>query len=203
MFKKMKWIGLTGNIGTGKSTVAALFKQKGVPTVDADEIARLVVSPGRPGLTAVVHSFGHQILNSDGTLNRSKLGQIVFNDKEKLILLESILHPAIQKEVQSIRQDLKNKGYSFAVYDVPLLFEKKMETLFDKIILVTCDSESQKERIARRDKITEQEIQSRINSQLPLSEKIPKSDYVIDNSSSFENLQKNFQKVFEQLQSEK
>lgn len=121
----MKWIGLTGGIASGKSTVAQLLRDAQIPVIDADEIARGVVAQGGEGLTKVVSHFGQQILNSDGSLNRKKLGQKVFGRPEELRVLENILHPLVKAETTRRRQSLEQQNLPVAIYDVPLLFEKK------------------------------------------------------------------------------
>jgi dephospho-CoA kinase len=120
----MKWLGLTGGIASGKSTVAKILRELSVPVVDADELSRQAVRPGTAGLKKIKSQFGAIILNSDGTLNRGALGKIVFGSQEKLHLLEAILHPEIQELRAQERRRLEREGTLIAFYDVPLLFEK-------------------------------------------------------------------------------
>jgi len=121
----MKWFGLTGGIASGKSSVSQILKNEGFAVVDADAIAREVVEAGSPGLSAVKTHFGTEILKPDGSLDRKKLGQVVFGHPEKLLQLESILHPLVKQETLRQRNDHQAKGRDFVFYDVPLLFEKK------------------------------------------------------------------------------
>lgn len=199
----MRWIGLTGGIGTGKSTVSELFRSKGVPVADADQIAHQLVQPGKPGLKAVLQLFGNKVLKSDGSLDRKKLGQLVFQDKKALLQLEAILHPLVKEQVQKLRDDFAKQGHIFAVYDVPLLFEKNLQDQFDKIVLVYADPQVQFERILKRDHLSKDEINKRLNAQIPQDEKKQKADFVIDNSKSRDDLAKNFEKVYQVLQSGK
>jgi dephospho-CoA kinase len=199
----MKWIGLTGGIATGKSTVSKILKANGVPVVDADEIAHAVVELGRPGLQQVVSQFGKEVLKADGSLDRRKLGQAVFGNPGKLLQLENILHPLIQAETAALRKKYHDSGESFAIYDVPLLFEKKLEAHFDAIIVVTSSEEIQKSRMRQRDSLSEGEIHNRLKSQVPLSEKIRKANWVIKNEGSVQELESEVLKLLKKIQSGK
>ena len=123
----MKWIGLTGGIGTGKSTVGQLLRSLGLTVIDADEIARFVVQPGEPGLQALARVFGPAILNPDGTLHRAALGKRVFQNETERNQVERILHPLIRLETEKRKKACEERGEKIAIYDVPLLFEKNME----------------------------------------------------------------------------
>lgn len=169
--KKMKWIGLTGGIATGKSTVAKMLREQGYSVIDADELAKKAVSKYSPGLRSVVEKFGESVLSVDGDLDRKKLGQIVFADKNKLSQLEMLIHPFVQAEVEKQKTILTEQGYSLAFYDVPLLFEKNMFTQFDAIVLVSSSNELQKQRMQSRDRLTAEEINKRLSSQININEK--------------------------------
>lgn len=186
----MKWIGLTGGIATGKSTVSKILKAQGVPVVDADAIAREVVALGTPGLKLVESHFGKDVLHSDGSLDRRKLGQAVFGNPQKLLQLENILHPLIQAETAQQKKKYQDKGEAFAVYDVPLLFEKKLESQFDAIIVVTAKEELQKQRMKSRDQLSDDEIAKRLASQVPMDMKIKKANWVIFNEGNLQDLEK-------------
>ncbi|MDZ4662140.1 MAG: dephospho-CoA kinase [Pseudomonadota bacterium] len=184
----MKWIGLTGGIGSGKTTVAKNLDQMGVAVVYADQLARDATQVGSLGLESIKKKFGSEMVNSDGSLNRQALGKIVFSDKEKLKTVEQILHPLIAEKTKEIRSKLESQGRQYAIYDVPLLFEKKLEKQFDQIVLVYCEEKVQRERIFKRDLLSADEIELRIRSQMPLREKITKSDFVIYNGGTIEDL---------------
>lgn len=195
----MKWIGLTGGIASGKSLVAQYFRALGIPVVDADEVAKSVVKKDSPGLRSVVQRFGKEILDKNGELNREALGRKVFGKKQDLLDLEKIIHPLVQQEVLGQRRDLETKGYDLAVYDVPLLFEKNIPG-FDAIIVVNSTLDLQKKRIRERNQWSDTEIEQRIQAQLPLSEKIKKADYVIENIASKEELKQKVVDLLAQIQ---
>lgn len=185
----MKWIGLTGGIGCGKSTVSQKLLQRSIPVIDADQIAHQVVEKGSPGLKSIVASFGEDLLLPDGSLNRLKLGQLIFGDSEKKDKVELILHPLIRQETLKRRQVLENRNEPIAVYDMPLLFETNSQQQFDKVIVVTCKTEQQKERIRLRNPLwSEEEINNRIASQVPLQIKEQAADFVIHNDGNQQHL---------------
>jgi dephospho-CoA kinase len=184
------WYGLTGGLGTGKSTVANLIRSHGIPVIDADRLAREVVEKGSVGLGHVVQAFGPGILNSQGQLDRLKMAEIVFSSPKKLLQLESIIHPLVQEAVRQQKNWLKDQDCLWAVYDVPLLFEKKLNDQFDGIITVSASKSQQIERVKKRNSWNDEEIQKRIQAQIPLSEKIQQSDYVIENQGSLQELEK-------------
>lgn len=185
----MRWIGLTGGIATGKSTVSNWLKAHGYAVIDADELARLVVAPGSEGLRQIVSHFGAEILDDDGNLDRRKLGALVFADREKLADLEGMIHPLVQAQVQSLRDRYEREGREFVFYDVPLLYEKKLQDQFDHIIVVAADEEIQKSRMRARDALSENEIEARLKSQLPMSEKIKVAHSVVENNGTREELE--------------
>ncbi len=195
----MKWIGLTGGIGSGKTTVAKNLERLGVNVVYADQLARDVTQVGSPGLESIKNKFGKEMINTDGSLNRQALGKVVFSDKEKLKTIEQILHPLIGEMTKAIRAKLEAQGCKFALYDVPLLFEKKLEKQFDEIVLVYCEEKLQRERIFKRDQLSVEEIEMRIRSQIPLREKITKSDFVVYNGGSLDDLLVRTEELLEYL----
>ncbi|OME24869.1 dephospho-CoA kinase [Paenibacillus odorifer] len=176
-------IGLTGGIASGKSTVSALLVNKGARLVDADVIAREVMLPGHKVLAAAAKQFGKEILFSDGTLNRAKLGEIVFQDPVALQTLNNLTHPAI-------RQEIKNRMYSMEqeepkrliIVDIPLLFESGLETLFHEIVVVYVPREVQITRLMERNRLSLEEAEARLNAQMDIEQKRNKADYIIDNS---------------------
>lgn len=176
-------IGLTGGIASGKSTVSALLVNKGARLVDADVIAREVMLPGHEVLAAAAKQFGKEILFSDGTLNRAKLGEIVFQDPVALQTLNNLTHPAI-------RQEIKNRMYSMEqeepkrliIVDIPLLFESGLESLFHEIVVVYVPREVQITRLMERNRLSLEEAEARLNAQMDIEQKRNKADYIIDNS---------------------
>jgi dephospho-CoA kinase len=176
--------GLTGGIGSGKSTAAALFRERGVPVVDADELAREALAKGSPGLASVLAAFGPQILAPDGNLDRKQLGALVFADPEARRRLNAITHPIVRRLSQERFAALEQQGITLAGYDVPLLFEVGLEAVLRPIVVVTVRAATQLERIVARDGISEEAAQARIAAQLPLSEKQKRADYVLFNNGS-------------------
>lgn len=199
---KMKWIGLTGGIGSGKSTVASLLKHKGFFVVDADAMARFVVAIGQPALKQISETFGQDFLKIDGSLDRTKMAHYVFGKPKELLRLEGILHPLIKKETHRRRDDAFRKGQQFGFYDIPLLFEKKLEKEFDEILVVWCTPEQQVERAVKRgkkEKVTAEQILKRMAAQVPLADKIKKANYVIDNSADEAQLANETDRVLREI----
>lgn len=187
----MKWVGLTGGLGTGKSTVSQMLIQRGIPVIDADRIAREVTEPNGPAFLKIVQDFGKGILSSDGSIDRVLLAKQVFGNPEKLLRLEKIIHPLVQEEVARQRQWLKDQGHTWAVYDVPLLFEKNLKSQFDFVVVVSVtDVKIQIQRLKARNGWNDEEIQKRIGSQKSLSEKEAGADYVIHNDADLSSLEK-------------
>ena len=182
-------LGLTGNIGCGKSSVSNIFMQNGIDVIDADIEARKIFDD-KELLNKVFLTFGDSIKNEDGSLNRKALGNIVFNDDEKLIELNNLTHPQIKQNILSQVLKYKEQGKKIVVIDAALLIEDDYLPYIDKLVLVTCREDIQIERIKNRDNCTEEEAISRINSQMSQSEKSKFADYTIDNSNSFEELEK-------------
>lgn len=180
--KPIRVVALTGSIGTGKTTAADAFRKLGVPVVDADEIARAVVEPGRPALEEIIKAFGPALQKEDGQLDRAGLSAQVFGDLDKLRLLEAILHPRIAQEAKA-RFELaraQNPG-GYIVYDVPLLFEKEMEGGFDLIVTIFAPPEEQKRRVIARSGLTMEEIEKRMDAQISAAEKASRSHVVLNN----------------------
>lgn len=186
----MKWVGLTGGIATGKSTVKKLFEGRGFPVIDADLIAHQVSEVGTEGYKKVLLHFGNRILNEDQSLNRKKLGEIIFNDTKQRLILENFLHPLIQIEVQRQKEIAQKNAAALCFYDVPLLFEKDLKKNFDCVVLVWCDPAIQKLRLQLRNLLSEAEIESRIQSQMRMSVKLKNADHCIDNSTDLASLTK-------------
>jgi len=180
-------VGLTGSIGVGKSFVASVFIELGCHVLDADQTAREVVMPGTPGLKALTEAFGEEILNTDGTLDRTRLGALVFADPGERQRLNHILHPFIiarQDEILNAWEAEDPDG--IGIVDAALMIESGGYKRFDKLIVVHCRPEVQLERLMLRDKLSREEALRRINSQMPQEEKQKFADYLIDTSDGFE-----------------
>lgn len=174
-------IGLTGNIGCGKSSLSKILEENCFDIIDADLISREIMN-NSDLLKRVFYTFGDNIKRNDGTLDRKKLGEIVFNNDKKLIELNSLTHPAIKKEIIKKINNIKSKNKDIAIVDAALLIEGNFLDLVDKLVVITCNENVQLERIINRDNITKNEAMSRIDSQMSQSEKIKFGDYIIDNS---------------------
>lgn len=185
----MKWIGLTGGIGTGKSTVASIIQTLGYHVLNADKNAHLALKKGSSVFPEIVKVFGDKILGPDGEINHRSLAEIVFKDKFMLQKLENITHPFIQDATNNERLALKKTGIQMAFYDIPLLFEKKLEKKFDKIVVVACKKDLQIQRAMERTKLTKDEIRQRIANQVALEVKIENADYVIRNDGAIVELE--------------
>ena len=195
-------LGLTGNIGCGKSSVSTIFMENNIKVVDADIVARQIFAD-KNLLNEVFSTFGKSIRNQDGSLNRRALGNIVFNDDEKLILLNNLTHPKIKQKILSKVEEYKNQGEKIVVIDAALLIEDDYIPYIQKLILITCRKEIQINRIIARDNCTKEEAISRINSQMSQEERVKFADYIIDNSNSFEELQKKVLELISVLQGER
>ena len=192
----MRVIGLTGGIASGKTTVSNLFKISGVPVIDADLVARQVVEKGTDGLIALVNHFGEAVLNTDGTLNRTELGKRMFSEESIRREVNDILQPLIRKEITSKMTSYKEQGKKLIVLDLPLLFEMHYENLCDDIIVVAVSVETQIARMEKRNGYTRQEALERIQSQMPLEEKVKKATIVWSNEGTLQELE---QKVHQWL----
>lgn len=180
-------LGLTGSIATGKSTVSKVFKQAGVPVVDADVGAREVVKPGTEGLKRIEAAFGKKVIADNGSLDRKALGKIVFQNKLELKKLNHILGDLIAIWIQSEKERYVDQGAPLVVLDIPLLFESGYDEDVEKVMVVATTPEIQLERLMLRDQIGQEVAQQKINAQQSITEKITKADFVIDNNGSKEN----------------
>lgn len=195
MFK----LGLTGGIATGKTTISNYLKTKGIPVLDADEYARKVVEPGTPGLTDIVNTFGKQVLQSDGSLNRKLLGQIIFNDMTARQKLNDITHPQIQQMMTDELQKLAKGKTPLVILDIPLLLENHNIAGADAIMVVTVPESIQLNRLMQRNNLTKEEAQRRIDAQMPLSEKEKLADFIVDNSGTIANTLTQVDKVIQNI----
>src|SRR4026207_448267 len=193
-------VGLTGSIGVGKSFVASVFVELGCHVLDADQTAREVVTPGTPGLKALTEAFGEEILNPDGTLNRKQLGAVVFNDDRQRQRLNHILHPfIIERQDEGMNAWEAEEPDGVGIIDAALMIESGGYKRFDKLIVVHCRPEVQLERLMLRDKLSRDEAERRINSQMSQEEKQRFADYLIDTSDGFELTREQTVHVHQQL----
>jgi dephospho-CoA kinase len=182
-------IGLTGGIGTGKSTVSSYLENKGCLILDADKISRQMTEKGQPALEDIGRIFGFHLINEDGNLDRQALGNIVFSNKEKLDILQSIITQKVVEHINNRLIELKNNDTKgIVVIDAPLLFECGMEGLADENWLVIASLDVRLERVKRRDGLSENEILSRINNQMPQEDKEKLSQVILDNSTTLDEL---------------
>lgn len=195
-------VGLTGSIAVGKSFVLGVLAELGCRVLDADSTAREVVAPDTAGINAVAEAFGSEILNLDGTLDRDRLGAIVFSDEAKRRLLNSILHPLIiAAQDKQIRQWDEETPDGIAVVDAALMIESGGYRRFDKLIVVHCRPEVQLERLISRAGLTPQEAAKRIGAQMSQAEKIKYADFLIDTSAGFDDTRARTETVFQELRS--
>jgi dephospho-CoA kinase len=196
----VKVIGLTGGIATGKSAVASLLSELGARIIDADELAREVVKPGREAWQDIVEAFGTEILREDKTIDREKLRKIVFRDPKARKRLESITHPRIRTLAQQRIQNLAAEGAGIIVYEAPLLFENQVHLWLRPVILVACDLAIQKHRLQERDGLNEEEIQQHLKAQMSLEEKRKLADFIIENNGDLEELRRQVEEVWEKIE---
>ena len=191
-------IGLTGGIASGKSTVSKMFQAIGIQVIDADIEARLAVEKGERAYNDIVNYFGDEILQQDGSINREKLGSIVFHDELKRKALNSFVHPAVRERMLAKVEEAKDNGSQAIVLDIPLLIEGKLQYMADKILLVYVDEETQLKRLMDRNQFSKEDALARINSQMPLKEKIEFADAVIDNNATIENTEQQLKEILTQ-----
>ena len=180
-------LGLTGNIGCGKSSLSKILIQNNIDVIDADIISRNIFED-KELLNLVFENFGENIKNLDGSLNRKALGNIVFNDDQKLVILNGLTHPKIKEKILNKINEIRNIGKSLVVIDAALLIEGGYLDILDKLIVITCKESIQISRVQLRDNLTKEQAISRMNSQMSQDEKIKYADYIIDNSGDTNNL---------------
>ena len=182
----MRVFGLTGNIGSGKSTVAAMFREAGIPVLDADRISREVTAPGSPAFRDVVEEFGPGILGADGAIDRERLAGIVFSEPPRRAVLERITHPAILAAMRKSLSRLAREGHPAAIVEAALIHESGRKGLVEAVISVRCDPSVQLRRLAARGGMTREQAEARVAAQMDPEEKALASEYVIDNSGELE-----------------
>lgn len=193
-------VGLTGGIASGKSTVSEAFAQLGAKVLDADEVAREVVLPGKPAWTKLRHTFGSEFFHPDGRLNRSKLRRLVFADPEQRSRLNAIVHPEIMREIDFRFEQLTSSAeHAVVLVDIPLLIEVGVAHRFDKVVVVYANESVQVMRLMQRDGLSREEARQALSVQIDLREKARKADFVIDNSGTPGETQAQVEKVWQSL----
>ena len=198
-----KAYGLTGAISTGKSAVACFFKKWGVPVIEADVISRQICQKGKEGWKRIKEVFGQTVFDSHGELNRQKLGELVFSDPKKRKLLEMITHPLIMEGVRGQIRKYFDHGEPLVLVEAALLFEAGYDKEFHGMIVVTCKPEQQIERLCQRAAISPDKALQMISAQMPLSEKVKRATFVIDNSGSLEETEEAAKHVFDKIKAKK
>ncbi|MCM2531439.1 dephospho-CoA kinase [Neobacillus pocheonensis] len=183
-------IGLTGGIASGKSTVSTMLKELDISVIDADVEARLAVQKGEPAYAKIIEVFSHGILLPNEEIDRQKLGSIIFHNAEKRKLLNEIVHPEVRKRMTRQIEEANQNQEELVVLDIPLLFESKLTYMVDKTLLVYVDRSVQLQRLMERNNLSALEAEARVNSQMPLSEKVSIADAVINNNGSIKETKK-------------
>ena len=193
-------VGLTGGMGSGKSLAASYFKALGAQMIDADRISRELVAPGKPAWKEIIEEFGSNVLNPDQTLNRKQIAAIVFNDESKRKKLEDIIHPRVIVEERRLYEKYRQKNSRvLAVIDAALLIESGNYKNVDKVIVVQCGKEEQIRRVMERDGTARSEVENRLNSQMPLEEKVVFGDYILRNDDTRESLKSQVGELYRNL----
>jgi len=193
-------IAITGGAGTGKSTVARMFKELGAVVLDADQIARAAAAVGAPAWRELRRLYGEDYFNPDGSLNRAKLAQRIFADPEARRQINALIHPLVAQELQEKVADLESQGVDLVMVEVPLLFETGREQAFDGVIVVSAPEAEQIRRLKSRDHRGDEEIQGILQAQGPLADKVSRADYVVDNGGGLDFTQQQVQNIWTQLQ---
>ena len=192
-------IAITGGAGSGKSTVARMFKELGAVVVDADEVARAVVAPGQPAWEEIKRTFGPEFFQEDGTLHRDKMADRVFSDPKARERLNKIIHPQVIGEMARRLRDLESRGADPVLVEVPLLFEVGLASAYDRIIVVYVGEAEQRERLRSRDQRQEAEITGILEAQWPLLDKRAQADYVVDNGGGLEDTRRQVENLWQDL----
>lgn len=196
----MKMIGLTGGIATGKSIVASVFREMGAIILDADVIARLVVLPHQPAWKDIVEFFGPEVVNEDQSLDRAKIGEIVYNNPNSLKELNRFTHPRIMQYYKDeLRRIKTEQPDAIVILEVPLLYETNMDKLCQQVVVVYVDRETQIQRLMKRDNMSYADAVKRVDAQMPMDEKVRRADFVIDNRSSMEETKEKATKYYNEI----
>ncbi len=193
-------IGITGGIASGKSTVTGMLHDLGAVVLDADQAARAVVEPGQPAWEKIKEVFGPDYLKDDGTVDRSKLGSLVFGDEGARAQLENIVHPAVYNLLEDQAQKAQAMGQQIVFFDIPLLFETGYDSMLDRTVTVFVDEKTQLERLMRRDNLPLADAMARIDSQMSLAKKAELADYVINNAGSLSETKGQVNQLWQTLQ---
>ncbi|KZE48817.1 dephospho-CoA kinase [Brevibacillus parabrevis] len=195
-------LGLTGGIATGKSTVTGMLRERGIPVIDADQIAREVVEPGKPAYEAIVRHFGRDILLEDGQIDRKGLGEIVFSDESERQKLNAIVHPEVRRVMREEAEAAEANGADIVFMDIPLLFESKLQHMVEKIVVVYAPCDMQLARMMERDELEEEQAQKRLRAQFPIDQKKLEADFLIDNSFSREETERQVEALLAEIRAE-
>jgi len=192
--------GLTGGMGSGKTTIGQMFRDLGAHVIDADKISRALVEPGKPAWQEIVDLLGKSVLRDDQTLDRGKIADIVFNDTKKKEGLEAILHPRVMEEEQRLFDGIRNRDPSaLVIIDAALLIESGNHRKVQKVIVIACGEETRIQRIMAKKNFTREDAERRLRQQMPLKDKIKYADYVLHNDSGFPELKEKVEALFHQL----
>lgn len=191
----MRVLGLTGGIGSGKSSAAQMFRDLGAEVIDADQLAREVVEPGQPALEEIASIFGRDILLPDGHLNRGKLARIVFADPAARARLNAITHPRIRQRMEA-DVAARRSGPGVLILDIPLLYENDRTSAVEKVIVVWVDARTQRRRLIEREGLTDDEARQRIAAQMPLDAKRARADHLIDNSGDRDTTRRQVEAIY-------
>ena len=192
-------VGVTGNIGSGKSRLCNILESHGVYRIDADVLARSVVKPGSKGISAVAEAFGSEFIHSDGTLNRGLLGQKIFADKAARRQLESLLHPLIREEAVSACEKAISDDFQFIVYEAALLLEGNHQEFVDRVVVIHAPEDIRLARVSARDGIDERSIRERMAAQMSSAEQIKRADLAIENGKDLSKLESACASLMEQM----
>ena len=190
-------VGLTGGIGAGKSTVADLFSKRGAVVIRSDELARQVIEPQTPGFKQVTSRFGNEIVNDEGSIDRAKLAQVVFNDDVALKDLENIIHPLVRERTNQLMSEQTSE--TIIVNEIPLLLEKKMESLFDFLVIVISSEKNRLERLSQKG-VLEEQAKARMAKQVNDQDRKAAADFLIVNDGNLDQLEADVQKIWQTLQ---
>ena len=196
---KMKLAGLTGGIGSGKSTVARILAELGAYIIDADELARKVVEPGMPAWNEIRKVFGEDVINPDQTIDRKKLADVIFKNKKRRKQLEAITHPRIGEEIIKELDRAKKSGKKLAVIDAALLLESSLEKWVKPVIVVSADEGIRVERVCRRDGVSPEDVLARIRNQASDEERKKKADYLIENNGDLNELRARVFEIYKRI----
>ena len=201
-YEHMLLIGLTGNIASGKSTVARLLSERGATIIDADVLARRVVEPGMPAFDEIVRRWGSQVVAPDGSLDRDALRRMVFSQHDQLEELNRIVHPEVLAYRDRLVEEARQRGDRLVVQDIPLLFERGIVGEFDRIILVDAPRPVRLERLMRERRLSETEAMDMITAQMPAELKRARADYIIENTGTVRELEERVSELWQSLERE-